>query len=316
MSKVIPIKKYGAVTTGGTLAIGVTSISLSTLPTQQSGYLVLDYDVDGKAEEVSFSHSGSNPVTISATTIEHSGTCNWCIDNTNGYYQEKADKTGGDIVSPAFKGVITGWIAANETITCGADNVLTASSALVSNLNIGDKIWIKDDSTDWMGYIISKPTGTTFGIVGGTTSGAAATVANGSTITVPYYSKVSSPAGFPHWFNYVPTLVGFSSNPGGIYRFSINGRVVNLNVRSYSDGTSNANNYTITPPVNAPALSNQAYSTQIGVSVNNGSQTTSRDIVYYEPASSQVIQLALNGSTTGWATSNGKRATFQMIYEI
>jgi len=83
----IPLKVSGALTDGGTLSVGTTEINLSVLPSEQTGYLVLDFDKATGAEEVSFSHSGSNPVTISATTVEHSGTCNFCIDNTDGYYQ-------------------------------------------------------------------------------------------------------------------------------------------------------------------------------------------------------------------------------------
>lgn len=100
----IPLKNSGVNTDSGTLAIGTTEINVTPLPTTQTGYMVLDSDVAASAEEVSYSHSGSNPVTISATTKQHTGGFNWLIDNTNGYYQEKADSPTWSDWTPTYGG--------------------------------------------------------------------------------------------------------------------------------------------------------------------------------------------------------------------
>lgn len=170
-------------------------------------------------------------------------------------------------------GTKRGWLPFGETVTCGSNNVITASASFVSRLSVGDKIWLLDDGTAWMGYVVSKPTSTTFGILGGTTAGAAATVASSSTITAPYYSKIDNPTGFPHQFDYDANPQGFSSVQFGTLSFSIRSRMLTLhNSLASSDlrGTSNATTFTFTLPV--PPLI--GFYSPVFVADNSSTQTT------------------------------------------
>lgn len=103
------------------------------------------------------------------------------------------------------------WQNMVGAVTCGANNVLTISGTdYVSSVAVGDKIWVKDDGTDWMGYVIAKDA-TTATVIGGTTAGAAATIASGSKITNARFSKGNA-VGFPHAF---ATAIGYVRFEGG-----------------------------------------------------------------------------------------------------
>ena len=121
--------------------------------------------------------------------------------------------TGITLTSPVFDTILDGWISAGETLTCGATNTLTASAGFVTNLSIGDKVAFLDDGVQSYGYVLTKPTGTTFTITMAQPT-AQTTLASASTITVPQYSKQFSPTGFPLWINYTPTCTGGGGSAG------------------------------------------------------------------------------------------------------
>jgi hypothetical protein len=308
-----PTADFITSTLSGAIAADATTITIGTgvsIPST-NGALQIDYDSTEAVGEA------DGPETITYATYNTAtgvlgGVTRGAAGTTGVTHQNGASVSCGP--TSLYFQIDASWNSIIVGPTKGTGQTLVfAGIDLTGVLAIGDKIKYTDTTVKF-GYItaISFSTDTTITITGGSDYTLVADPTSGTF----YYSKSSSPVGFPQWFNYTPTYVGFSAAPATIARFNVTGRLVNLNIRAKADGTSNANNFTITPPILAPALADQAYSAQLGVSVNNGSQTTSRDIAYYEPSASQVIQLALNGSTTGWATSNGKRATFQMFYEI
>jgi hypothetical protein len=179
--KTIPLKDSGVSTDVGTLAIGTTSVNLTPLPQQQSGYMVLDSNAATLAEEVYYTHSGSNPVTVSATTKQHTGGFPWLIDNTNGYYQELQ---GDD-----------GWQKVLVNPTKG-----TGQTLVFANVDYTDRISVMDkikytDTTVKYGFVtaISYSTNTTVTITGGSDY----TLAANPTAGTFRFSKCLSPVGFP-----------------------------------------------------------------------------------------------------------------------
>jgi len=183
----IEIGKSGTIT--GDIAVGATSVSLSSLPAQTSGYLVLAPDVSGAIEEVSFSHSGSNPVTISATTYTHASGTKFLIDNTNGYYQGLAKGYESQVAT-------TGWVSFNATATYASASSFTLVGDWTDRLAVGDKIKLTNGSVKYFyltAVAYSSPN-TTVTVTGGTDY----TVASAA-ITANYYSKGNA-VGFPTAF--------------------------------------------------------------------------------------------------------------------
>lgn len=79
-----------------------------------------------------------------------------------------------------------------------------------------------------------------------------------ATIKYPCYSYQDRPQGFPTWFNWNPTLSGWSSNPSNAtYQWCpLGGTSVTINIRQTTSGTSNNATHTITLPVAAITLTN------------------------------------------------------------
>ena len=93
---------------------------------------------------------------------------------------------------------------------------------------------------------------TTLTLIGGSDC----TVANAA-ITNFHYSHEAVAAGFPDWFNYVPTLTGWSTQPTGTYHYCVIGKTCIVLIKQATDGTSNSTTTRITLPINS-ALENMA----------------------------------------------------------
>lgn len=89
------------------------------------------------------------------------------------------------------------------------------------------------------------------------TAGSDYTLANAS-ITSPYYSYAASPQGWPSFFNYLPTITGFSGTPTIEFaKFSVTGKVCTLWLGI--QGTSNATGFTVTYPIVSVGTANDPY---------------------------------------------------------
>ena len=109
-------------------------------------------------------------------------------------------------------GGLDGWIPAEETWTYASATTFTISGDKTSKYQKGDKIKLTQTTVKYF-YIIgisySAPN-TTVTVTGGTDY----TVANAA-ITLPYFSKIENPQGFPHTFAYTPSITygGGTTNP-------------------------------------------------------------------------------------------------------
>lgn len=133
-------------------------------------------------------------------------------------------------------------------------------------------------------------------------------VANAA-ITDNAYSFIDEPQGWPGWFNYTAVYTGFSADPTtGISKYNIKGLMVTVVHRETANGTSNAATFTVSLPVTS------AFGSEIicGLAFNSGTWTGAASASF--GSSATAATLMLSGSASGWATTLGKRASFQIIY--
>ena len=164
----------------------------------------------------------------------------------------------------------------------------------------------------WLyGYVVSAAfsTNTTLTVVGNSVVDAP--------IGAVWVSHGINPAGFPHWFNWTPTITGYSTPPsGGVYRFRINGRTVFCVIREPNNGISNATTLTISVPVAPINITNLLWLYPAALTDNGISMTTyGRAVV---AGTSSEIVFGINPAVPGGFTaSGGKRvAACDIWYEI
>lgn len=123
-----------------------------------------------------------------------------------------------------------------------------------------------------------------------------------------------NPEGFPGWFNYNPTLTGFSSNPTSTEnKFFVYANKITVIVMQGGDGSSNSNSFRISTPIELSNSISQQLIVKSGFARNNGSYSSDSDVRLVS-GSPDVFIIANNGSISGWDTSGGKRVFFQIAY--
>jgi hypothetical protein len=143
-----------------------------------------------------------------------------------------------------------GWIPANETWTYASATTITVPSGAAAKYQKGDKIKLTQTTVKYF-YIVSVAD-TLLTITGGTTY----TLANAA-ITLPHYSHVENPMGFPDWFDWTPTLgagspMTYTLTTLTYSRFSLRGRTCKLLFRfNGTTGGTASNNITFTLPITA-----------------------------------------------------------------
>ncbi len=139
---------------------------------------------------------------------------------------------------------------------------------------------------------------------------------SGSAITDRAYSRIASPDGFPNRFNWTPTLTGFSTNPvSAIYEFTINAGVCTVFVSSPNHGTSNASDYSISAPIPAKVRATQYWGGSWHTAYDNSAVLTSPGRTLISSGGTAVLLYKDQAAGT-WTASGGKRAYFQLGYEV
>lgn len=220
---------------------------------------------------------------------------------------------GCDELNGRFADLYSGWVQADETWTYAGANSFMVSGDKTGKYQKGDKIKLTQTTVKYF-YLTAisyyAGTGLTTCIVNG---GSDYTLVNAQ-ISNNYYSKVQNPHGFPDWFNFACTQTGFSANPtSAVYRFKIQGNHCITVVHQGTNGTSNSTAFSMTAPVIAKTISNMvwevfAYAHDNGAVINGGVAT-----IVSGGTSFIVLK---GGSATAWTGSAGKRASFQISYEI
>jgi len=113
--------------------------------------------------------------------------------------------TNKQLYTPTFYGTWDGWINANETWTYTSATSITVPSGATSRYQVSDKLKWTQNSTVYYAYIVEVAS-TTLTIAGN------AFLNTGTyPCTLNYYSRESSPIGFPQWFTYTPTGIAASN---------------------------------------------------------------------------------------------------------
>ena len=209
-----------------------------------------------------------------------------------------------------------GWInAAGTTWTRTGDHTFTMSGDVTAAYRKGTKVRYKDGGAYEYGVVASSSHSagtTTITLITNTDYAMAA-----ATITDNYISYIENPEGWPDWFNYTPTLTGFSADPtSSVYRWRAQNKSVKVAVRQGADGTSNATSFTITIPVAAATITNMAWDGTAGGRDNGAALTTMCRLSIVSAATA--MSIFPNGSGTAlWTNANGKRITAGIIeYEM
>lgn len=210
-----------------------------------------------------------------------------------------------------------GWQADSTTWTfASATSFTIAGVDATAYLTKGTKVsW--NDATNVPGYGViassSFSTNTTVTLI--TTSDYP--IANHA-ITAPRYSVEATPVGFPTWFNWTPTLLGWGSaggtNPTNtVNRWTTNGNRIDIVIRQPTAGTSGSASHTASLPVTAATISNMSWQ-QLCRCTDNGTIQTGNGFV----ASAGAIA-SLNGIlATNTNTASGSSNVFclEMFYEF
>lgn len=209
-----------------------------------------------------------------------------------------------------------GWMPVNPMekqawVYASATTITLPSEATATDYYpVGTRIRLKQSGGTYKYFNVVGVAAQLLTITGGTDY----TLAN-EAITDVEISTAEYPLGFPAYFNYSATLTGFSANPTNThYKFRINGRFCTAHVVQGTNGTSNANTFTVSVPVSAINTANEGWGTANWVAVNNGATLAAASRAYISPGNSSVTLHTNMGNGT-WATSNGKRASFTLEYQ-
>jgi len=134
-------------------------------------------------------------------------------------------------------------------------------------------------------------------------------------LTAPRYSYADNPQGFPSWYNWSPTLAGWSSNPtNGIYRYRCDGNAIMINIRQLTAGTSNATSHTATLPVAATTITSQTWLNYC-LSVDAGTNQAGALRINAAATTVQLDGIAASSNNTNGA-GNSRIIAGQLTYEF
>ncbi|MDL2342317.1 MAG: hypothetical protein QFB87_04550 [Patescibacteria group bacterium] len=203
-----------------------------------------------------------------------------------------------------------GWVLFPGTLLFASATTITTPVDYTSFISVSDKLRLKQGA-GYLYFYITAVTATTLTITGGSDY----TLAN-ATITSAYYSKQASPVSFPQWFNYTPTIAGFSVAPTAIPRFNINGRLVTLRHRQTGLGTSNATTFTTTAPVTSANITGMIWGVTSDNTIDNSAQVTTPGTATIGVATTTITLSKTAGTAASWTAAGGKGLDFTLVYEI
>jgi hypothetical protein len=211
-----------------------------------------------------------------------------------------------------------GWTPCAETWTYASATTINVPAGAASKYSVGDKIKLTQTTVKYF-YIVTVAD-TLLTVTGGSDY----TVAN-ATISNNYYSKSSSPVGFPNWFNFAPgRAVSGGTAPTytaeDVSKFTMNGREVSWRIVWYNStgGTagSGTNSLTWNLPVATSLYSTSGITGHIGsgMSYENGGTicgvnvqpVTTSTAIFSNVNSWAAIQGADQSADTRIVTASGK----------
>lgn len=185
----------------------------------------------------------------------------------------------------------------------------------------GTKVEIIQNSIQRYAYVISRVYSggnTTLNFSNFVNADGSAYTFDTTTITNVYFGNSTIMRNHPIWVSYTPTFAGFSINPTGIYRYCVQGKMIFLNIRMISNGTSNSSTFTITLPINSSNLSlntSNYWGAAVWDLVDNSALLLNPARAFIS-GNSNLITVNKDLMANGFTSSGGKRASFQLFYEI
>jgi hypothetical protein len=202
------------------IAIGATTATLTGgnfgTPTTAI-YLTFDYDVAAKYEVKLCTVAGAGITGmshISGANVAHSAGCK--VGRMINAEVIDDIVSGATLLTP----LSDGWIKPTGTWTRASASSITVPSGAASLYSVGDKIKLTDTTVKY--FSVTAVADTLLTVTGGTDYTLVGTISS------YYYSKTSSPAGFPDWFAYTVTATPGGSMTYGTLthnsKFKINGK--------------------------------------------------------------------------------------------
>lgn len=280
-----------------TLSSGIsssdTTIPLNNVPTGSQGYLVIEPDSASNREIIFYTSKTSNSVVLTSaadgrgqdgtSAVSHSSGATVRMQVTAGYWQAlqsgaglNAGISGSKIADASLDlgakaSVFDGWVPVSDSWSYASASTITVPSDATAKYSVGDKIKLVQSSTTKYFYVTAVAS-TVLTVTGGSDY----TVAN-SAISGIYYSKATTPLGFPQWFNYTPTWTSSGTAPsignGTLTgKFAITGKKYDFRVSLIAGSTTTVGtgNYSFTLP-STPSVTIQDYPIGICTGVDAGS---------------------------------------------
>lgn len=198
--------------------------------------------------------------------------------------------------------MLGGWITAG-TFTYASSTTITVAAGAASIYSVGDKIRFQnnDSGTYLYDYVVAVAD-TLLTVVGDTVPNA--------TLTDAYYSKVSTPLGFPRVFHYTCTETGWAGGFTQDCHFSIDGNVCTFIFQI--SGTSDSATTKFSIPVTAVVPYGEGV---LGLAQDNNSfiTTACRWEIGTSPSE---IYCYKDMTSTAWTSSNTKSVRGVAIYFI
>jgi len=214
------------------------------------------------------------------------------------------------IDSPNIIGGYSTWISLGIQPTYTSSTSITFTGVdFTPYFPTGTKIKFTQTTVKYF-YVLSATYGTNTVLT--LTGGSNYSVANAAITNFNYGHGVAYE--FPEWFNWTPTIVGFSSVPdSGIYKFNLVGKLVCLMIEQPNDGTSDATSFSISLPITASSSGRWVTPTQFR---NNSATSVAAGFGQISP-NGTVCNFYTGWSGAGWTASGGKRiSNCTLVYGI
>jgi hypothetical protein len=311
MSKFITqTRKTGAL--GATMAASATSATLAAATFGSPvGKQILTID-EGNANAADFlctivGTAVSSMVLLNGSDVEHAKDAVVTMNAVDEHY------------NLIYNALDDGWVDPLETPTKGTGNTLVFSGIdRTSTYAVGDKIKLTDTTVKYF-YVTASAfsTNTTLTVVGDTLVG-------NPTAGSFYFSKSTSPVGFPQWFTFVPSWTNVSGGTDTYAKFNIIGKTCTLKCKYTLGGAGVGAGVSMTLPVSAATTDivmpmGTVIMKDDGASTYHGTvQTVSTNTIgIYAQVSSDTYLTAVDLSSTipiTWAT--GDYIAFIGTYDI
>jgi len=210
-----------------------------------------------------------------------------------------------------------GWIPLQVTCTYALATAFTVPGNLTTMFTTGMKLRLVQSGVTKYFYVVGSSYSSVTELTTVTITGGSDYSLTNTAISSPKISHATTPQGFPGWFNWAPTLTGYSSVPtNAVYRFSIDGRKVHISVREVTSGISNATSITISLPVTAATITNQIWMYPASYE-NNGVASTTWGRGVISSGDNKIVFGISPAQQDGFTASGNKRiSAFDGWYEF